>query len=153
MENSGTATSDPVQTALRAWGEVIRRYRLWQGLSRRELANRAGLSPVFLGEIERGEKDHSAQSLARIAHALRVPLAEMYLRVAASLDTTEAPQNGQQTTIPRLIRDGPGVYQNGVPPASDETAYDLYDVTRQLPAGQQVALLILARSLLRDAEL
>src|SRR5437588_4966375 len=74
------------RSILRAWGEVIRRYRQWKQLSRRELAQGAGLSPVFLGEIERGEKDPSAHTLTLLAGALDVPLAELYLRVAARLD-------------------------------------------------------------------
>ncbi|HZS94591.1 MAG TPA: helix-turn-helix transcriptional regulator [Chloroflexota bacterium] len=156
MDNGSTAPrdlSDSAQAALRAWGDVIRRYRLWQGLSRRELAARAGLSPVFLGEIERGEKDHSAQSLVRISQALRVPVAEMYLRVAASLDGhVSAEQEREQMTLPRLIRETDNTYPKGVPPGRDETAYDLYEASRQLPASQQVALLILARSLLTQSD-
>lgn len=136
---------------LHAWGEVIRRYRQWKRMSRRDLAMKAGISPVFLGEIERGEKDPSSHSLCLIADALEVPLAELYLRVATKL---EAPaSNGElhgQTSLPLGVRETADEYLEGVSPASDETAFDLYKIVRLLRSDQQVSLLILARSLAEE---
>lgn len=141
------------EAVLRAWGEVVRRYRQWKRLSRRELAQQAGLSPVFLGEIERGEKDPSSHSLSLIAQGLQVPLAELYLRVAARLDGTMEPDTStDQPALPLATRETTGEYLDGVPVARDETAFDIYKVTRQLPTAQQVSLLILAQSLRRDRE-
>lgn len=134
---------------LRAWGSVIRRYRQWKGLSRRELAARAGVSPVFLGEIERGEKDPSSHTLSLLASALDAPLSELYLRVAAWLDgDTESPAE-EQTSLPLQVRDGGEDYLTGVPRANDETAFDLYQIARLLSTEQQVSLLVIARSLAR----
>jgi transcriptional regulator with XRE-family HTH domain len=137
------------RSMLRAWGEVIRRYRQWKQLSRRELAQRAGLSPVFLGEIERGEKDPSAHTLALLAHGLKVPLAELFLRVAARLDGLgrEIPESSQ-TSLPLGLRESESDYLAAVTAARDETAFDLYKIVRVLPADQQVSLLVLAQSLL-----
>jgi transcriptional regulator with XRE-family HTH domain len=136
---------------LRAWGDVIRRYRQWKRLSRRELAQRAGISPVFLGEIERGEKDPSSHSLCLIADALGVPLAELYLRVATRLESPAG--NGPEDAQPALplgIREAEAEYLDGVSLASDETAFDLYKVARLLRGDQQVSLLVLARSLVNE---
>jgi transcriptional regulator with XRE-family HTH domain len=133
---------------LQAWGEVIRRYRQWKRLSRRDLALKAGISPVFLGEIERGEKDPSSHSLCLITAALDVPLAELYLRVATKLEVP--PSNGDlrgQTSLPLGVSEATEDYLEGVSPASDETAFDLYKIVRLLRSDQQVSLLILARSL------
>ncbi|GAC1328843.1 MAG: hypothetical protein NVS2B16_34440 [Chloroflexota bacterium] len=136
---------------LQAWGEVLRRYRQWKQLSRRELAQQAGLSPVFLGEIERGEKDPSSHSLSLLANALDVPLAELYLRVAARLDMPETPTLlRQQTSMPLGMRERSSDYLDAVPAASDETAFDLYKIVRLLPSDQQVSLLLLAKSLLMN---
>lgn len=137
---------DEERTILRAWGEVLRRYRHWKRLSRRELAQRAGISAVYLGEIERGEKDPSSHSLCLVAAALDVPLGELYLRVATRLDGHSRESN-EQASLPLGLRDGRGEYLDGVPPARDETAFDLYTVARRLRSDQQVALLLLARSL------
>lgn len=130
-----------------AWGSVIRQYRLWKRYSRRELAQRAGLSPVYLGEIERAEKDPSSHSLSIIAEALDVPLGEMYLRVAARLDMGGPEDEESQPALPLIVRDESSGYLDAVSLAKDETAFDLYKIARRLRADQQLSLLMLARSL------
>lgn len=137
------------ESVLRAWGEVIRRYRQWKQLSRRELAQRAGLSPVFLGEIERGEKDPSSHTLSLIAAGLEAPLAELYLRVAVRLDGLgqTRPNRDEQTALPLGVSESGPDYLDAVPAAKDETAFDLYKIVRLLRSDQQVSLLLLARSL------
>ena len=142
---------DPEAVVLQAWGTVIRRYRQWKGLSRRELAQRAGLSPVFLGEIERGEKDASSHTVCLIAEALAAPVSELYLRVASRLDGIPPAQEHGQTSLPLGVREWSEEYLAGVPRARDETAFDLYKIARQLRADQQVALIVLAQSLAREA--
>jgi len=140
-------------TILRAWGTMIRRYRHWRRMTRRQLAERAGLSTVYLGEIERGEKDPSSHSLCLIAEALGVSLGELYLRVAASLDLRSAgvdTQGSLPLAVRETARDARGAYLTGVPIVSDETAFDLYEVARLLRTDQQLSLLMLARSLLPD---
>lgn len=139
--------ADDETLVLRAWGLTIRRYRLWKRWSRRELAARAGLSPVYLGEIERGEKDASAHSLCLIAGALEAPLGELYLRVAARLDTA-APAADEQRALPLAMHEGESEYLDSVSLAQDETAFDLYKMARLLRSDQQLSLLMLARSLL-----
>jgi transcriptional regulator with XRE-family HTH domain len=138
----------PEERVLRAWGLVIRRYRLWKSMSRRDLAARSGLSPVYLGEIERGEKDPSSRSLCLIASALDAPLAELYLRVATHLGVEVSAASDQQPSLPLGTREAAAEYLEGVNPARDETAYDLYRTARTLRSDQQVALLVLARTLL-----
>jgi len=51
-------------------GEVIRRLRAQRGLSVRALAEQAGISPSFLGAVERGESDIALGRLAQVAGAL-----------------------------------------------------------------------------------
>ena len=46
-------------------------------LSQESLGQRAGLSGKFVGEVERGEKSISVDSLYRIAVALEMPLSEL----------------------------------------------------------------------------
>jgi len=138
------------QSVLTAWGEVIRRYRQWKSLSRRELAVRAGISPVYLGEIERGEKDPSSHSLCLVAQALEVPLSELYLRVATRLDG-RGQDTATQTSLPLGVRETPGEYLEGVPTSRDETAFDLYRIARTLRSDQQVSLVVLAQTLVPRA--
>jgi len=141
------------QELLQTWGEVLRRYRHWKRLSRRELSQRAGISAVFLGEIERGEKEASAHSLTLLAQGLDVPLRELHLRVGLHL--TGDPQGDgdeSQPALPMGTRESIGESLAGVALSSDETAFDLYKIVRLLPPEQQVVVLIVAQSLSNQAE-
>ena len=57
-------------TAAPRVGEVIRRLRQQRGLSRRELAERSGLSQSFLGAVERGRSDIAVGRLSQVARVL-----------------------------------------------------------------------------------
>ena len=58
-------------------GQRLRALRKQQGLSQERLGARAGLSGKFIGEVERGEKSISIDSLYHVAVALDVPLREL----------------------------------------------------------------------------
>lgn len=55
-------------------GERLRALRKQRGLSQEALGARAGLSGKFIGEVERGEKSISVDSLYHVAVALKVPM-------------------------------------------------------------------------------
>lgn len=55
-------------------GKRIRNYRRKSGYSQEALAKKAGLFPVYLGQIERGESKASLRSIFKIATALEMPL-------------------------------------------------------------------------------
>ena len=57
-----------------AFGRRLRKLRGRCGWSQARLGARAGLSGKFLGEVGRGEKSISLDSLAHLARALRMPL-------------------------------------------------------------------------------
>lgn len=58
-------------------GQRLRALRKHRGLSQERLGDRSGLSGKFIGEVERGEKSISIDSLYRVSVALEVPLREM----------------------------------------------------------------------------
>ena len=66
-------------------GAVIRRERHERGLTLRELAERAALSVVYVGELERGKKYPSAVVLERLAEALELAVADVLEMVAEEL--------------------------------------------------------------------
>ncbi|MBO4692805.1 MAG: helix-turn-helix transcriptional regulator [Clostridia bacterium] len=53
-------------------GKNIRKYRLLKSVSQEKLAERADLTPNYIGMIERGEKTPSLQSFIKIVNALEV---------------------------------------------------------------------------------
>ncbi len=59
-------------------GRRIFELRESRGYTQETLAGRAGMSPKFFGQIERGEKNSSLKKLARIASALDVDLSEFF---------------------------------------------------------------------------
>src|SRR5579863_8735906 len=66
-------------------GAVIRRERHERGLTLREVAERAALSVVYVGELERGKKYPSAVVLERVAEALDLAVADVLEMVAEEL--------------------------------------------------------------------
>ena len=59
-------------------GHNIRLYRETIGISQEELAEKAGISPPFLGSIERGEKWPSHETLTGIAAGLKVEAYDLF---------------------------------------------------------------------------
>ncbi|OGK83401.1 MAG: hypothetical protein A2W08_02670 [Candidatus Rokubacteria bacterium RBG_16_73_20] len=58
-------------------GQRLRALRKQRSLSQERLGERANLSGKFIGEVERGEKSISMDSLYRVAAALEVPLRDL----------------------------------------------------------------------------
>ena len=61
---------------------VARRFEL--GLLQKEVAKRAGISPVFLADIEHGRRHGSPATRLAIARALRIPLRDLCRQEASS---------------------------------------------------------------------
>lgn len=59
-------------------GERIRCFRKERGLSQEELAYRASLHNTYIGQLERGEKNATIESLAKISTALDITIAELF---------------------------------------------------------------------------
>ncbi len=64
---------------MRVLGKVIRAKRIEMGKSLRCVAQRTGLTPSFLSQVERGLAEPSVASLRRIAEALGVPVFYLFL--------------------------------------------------------------------------
>ena len=60
-----------------ATAEKIRYYRRQKGMSQEELALKANLNPAFFGQVERGLKCPTVDTLYKIAKALEIPLPEL----------------------------------------------------------------------------
>jgi transcriptional regulator with XRE-family HTH domain len=58
-------------------GERLRALRKERGLSQERLGQRSRLSGKFIGEVERGEKSISIDSLYHVSVALEIPLREL----------------------------------------------------------------------------
>lgn len=59
-------------------GKRIRNYRTQLKLSQEELAEKCSLHPTYIGQVERGEKNATIESISRIAAGLNVPLSTLF---------------------------------------------------------------------------
>ena len=73
-----------------ALGAVLRRRRLAQGRTLRDVAAAARVSLGYLSEVERGQKEASSELLAAICAALEVSLSEVFRELSDELAVAEA---------------------------------------------------------------
>ncbi len=73
-------------------GRVIRRERQIRNMTIKELGEKAGLSEIYVGEIERGQKYPSAKVLESLAEALELNIADLLELVAEEIRNEREPQ-------------------------------------------------------------
>ena len=71
----GSAPADPLWREL--VGQVLRSERVEHHRTLQQVAERAGVSPQYLSEVERGRKDPSSEMLESICGALGLRLSEL----------------------------------------------------------------------------
>jgi transcriptional regulator with XRE-family HTH domain len=62
---------------LKRFGETVRTERMRLKMTQEDLAFESGLSRTYAGDVERGEKEPSIETIARIAAALKMTGAEL----------------------------------------------------------------------------
>ena len=76
-------------------GQRLRETRKQRGLSQQRLGDKSSLSGKFIGEVERGEKSISIDSLYKVSVALQLPLAQ-FTDVRGGRRATEPSQDAQK---------------------------------------------------------
>ncbi|MBJ8343846.1 helix-turn-helix domain-containing protein [Antrihabitans sp. YC2-6] len=82
-ENKPVAEVQPLWRE--ALGRSLRTTRAEQGERLVDIADRAGISPQYLSEIERGRKEPSSEMIEAVAGALGTDLAGVLGRIASDL--------------------------------------------------------------------
>lgn len=62
-------------------GQRIRNYRTQQKLSQEKLAELSGCHPTYIGQIERGEKNATLESIEKISSALNITLSQLFEKI------------------------------------------------------------------------
>ncbi|MFI5833962.1 helix-turn-helix domain-containing protein [Micromonospora sp. NPDC051300] len=88
----------------RVIGGVLRRIRLRQGRTLREVAQVAGVSLPYLSEVERGRKEASSEVLAAICRALGIHLADLLEEARDELRRERPTPVGSGVPLARLDR-------------------------------------------------
>lgn len=91
-------------------GKRIRELRLAQGLTQRELAEKASISVPFLSFLELGQRKGSLQTYADVAKALSMELSELLKDKGAKALYKDLPQSfpglsvAESTAMLKLVR-------------------------------------------------
>ncbi len=93
-------------------GDELRRQRLAQGRTLREVSGSARVSLGYLSEVERGQKEPSSELLGAICGALDVPLSQLLRAVSDDIALAElaagvvgplAPSDSDGTPKPDVV--------------------------------------------------
>ena len=76
---------DPEPLWREVLGRTLRTAREDQGERLVDIADRAGISPQYLSEIERGRKEPSSEMIAAVTGALGVDLAHLLVEIAGDV--------------------------------------------------------------------
>ena len=111
-------------------GDALRRLRLRQGRTLREVSAAARVSLGYLSEVERGQKEASSELLAAICGALETPLSQVFREVSDNFALAEL-QNEPVLS---------GTREPSARPAGDSAfAGPVVPFTRAVPAGLKLA--------------
>lgn len=68
---------------IKVLGQRIRNYRTAKGLSQEKLAELSGCHHTYIGQVERGEKNATIESIEKIATALNVSLSTLFEKLGS----------------------------------------------------------------------
>ncbi len=68
------------ETTLRKFGRSLAELRLEADLTQEQLAERSGLHPNYIGDLERGERNPTLMTLLALSDGFRCPLSELIKR-------------------------------------------------------------------------
>ena len=69
---------DVDRMALSEFGQRLRDFRLQQGLSQEELAERSGLDRTYVSGVERGKRNVSLLNIHALANALSISASQFF---------------------------------------------------------------------------
>jgi transcriptional regulator with XRE-family HTH domain len=102
----------------RLLGDVLRGRRQRSGRTLRQLAATARVSPGYLSEVERGQKEPSSELLSAICDALEVKLSDVLLELSTELAAAELAAEIEAAELGRLVpADGRTPHRVAMPPA------------------------------------
>ena len=92
-------------------GQRIRNYRYQQQWSQERLAEQSGCHPTYIGQIERGEKNATLESVEKIASALSVPMSQLFEKLNEKETPNNIPLKSYQFFSQRSIAEQESLYR------------------------------------------
>lgn len=135
-------------------GDALRRLRLRQGRTLREVSAAARVSLGYLSEVERGQKEASSELLASICGALGAPLSQVLREVSDNFalaelqnepvltgvrePSRETPAGAEPGTAAGRVPAGAAAGRQGAIPAGSRLAANAPARNLAMPAGQRL---------------
>lgn len=95
-------------------GRRIRGFRKQKKLSQEALAEKCDLHPTYIGQLERGEKNPTVESVMKIAVGLGIPIEQLFANISCS---------GQE--VENYIPDRISCLLSALQPQEQQIIYDL----------------------------
>lgn len=92
-------------------GERIKTYRNRAGYSQEELAERAGVHSTYIGQLERGEKNATLESIEKVTRALNIPLEILTEKIVLGDTTNEIPNKFYDLISPLNVKEQEYLYK------------------------------------------
>jgi transcriptional regulator with XRE-family HTH domain len=121
-------------------GDALRRLRLRQGRTLREVSAAARVSLGYLSEVERGQKEASSELLASICGALGAPLSQVLREVSDSFALAELQNEPVFEALREPALTGPGRPQ---PAGSEEQVSAAHRIPAPVRLPQPAKRLVL----------
>lgn len=75
---------------VKKFGQHVRYYRREKKLSQEQLAEICGLHPTYIGQLERGEKNASIETVIQLCRGLGITPSVLFENISADADSTPA---------------------------------------------------------------
>ena len=86
-------------------GERLRMYRTRKNLSQDTLGEMAGLHGKYIGQLERGEKNATLESVGKVARALDLPFEVLFENIIVGGTQNEIPKRCYDLLTPLSVKE------------------------------------------------
>ena len=112
MQSPPSATSSRRLSDAMNIGETIRNYRLQKGMSQGDIEKRTGLLRCYLSRVENGHTVPSLDTLAKIATAMDLPLAQFFHNGSGNGKTEPQLAEDEVRFLTQIRRYSPGLNES-----------------------------------------
>ncbi len=86
-------------------GQRLRQRRLELGYSQEVTSEKAGLHPTYIGQLERGEKNATIESIEKICIALELPMEDLFYKIVVADSKHQAAQKCYDLIVNQPLND------------------------------------------------
>lgn len=91
-------------------GQRLRQRRQELGYSQELASEKAGLHPTYIGQVERGEKNATIESIEKICIALELPMEDLFNKIVTTNSKCRTAQRCYDLIINQPLEDQESLY-------------------------------------------